>query len=159
MLERAPNHSFFCGGFKALAGGTDPYPWQEDLFSRLLRNQIPSECYIPTGLGKTSVILIWMLALAWQIVKNNVATLPRRLVYVVNRRTIVDQATAIVEAMATTLASSSTEQVRQIAMALRAIATTPLRGNSGSPLALSTLRGELADNEEWKKDPARRPSS
>ena len=28
------------------------------------------------------------------------------------------------------------------------------RANPASPLALSTLRGELADNREWQADPA-----
>jgi CRISPR-associated endonuclease/helicase Cas3 len=38
-------------------------------------------------LGKTSIIPLWLIALATG------AALPRRLVYIVNRRTVVDQAT------------------------------------------------------------------
>jgi CRISPR-associated endonuclease/helicase Cas3 len=43
---------------------------------------------LPTGLGKTSIIAIWLIALT-----NRPEVTPRRLVYVVNRRTVVDQTT------------------------------------------------------------------
>ncbi len=42
---------------------------------------------IPTGLGKTSVMAAWLVA------RSQKASLPRRLVYVVDRRAVVDQAT------------------------------------------------------------------
>ncbi len=48
---------------------------------------------IPTGLGKTSVTAMWLLALARRVRTGTAAGLPRRVVYVVNRRTVVDQAT------------------------------------------------------------------
>ena len=48
----------------------------------------PAACTLPTGLGKTSVVAGWLLALA-----ENPGAVPRRLVYVVNRRTVVDQTT------------------------------------------------------------------
>ena len=66
-----------------------PMPWQEDLFHKhFALGRIPQSCNLPTGLGKTSVMAIWLVALA-----SGGGTLPRRLVYVVNRRTVVDQAT------------------------------------------------------------------
>ena len=46
--------------------------------------------------------------------------------------------------------SKHSETLRAVAGALRKL------GSTGSlPVAVSTLRGELADNEEWKADPAR----
>src|SRR5579884_1473996 len=72
--------------------GRRPFPWQEDLYFRLESGNPPSGCDIPTGLGKTSVVALWLIALA-----NQSAKVPRRLVYVVNRRTVVDQTTAEVE--------------------------------------------------------------
>src|SRR5262245_5014560 len=65
-----------------------PFPWQASLHAHFVQGDFPSSCNLPTGLGKTSVIPIWLIALA-----TSPATLPRRLVYVVNRRTVVDQAT------------------------------------------------------------------
>ena len=73
--------------FEALTGHT-PMPWQELLYQRFIAGDFPQSLSLPTGLGKTTVIHIWLLALAVEPTR-----VPRRLVYVVNRRTIVDQAT------------------------------------------------------------------
>src|SRR6185437_14473878 len=74
--------------FKELTGNS-PFPWQTKLFGHFIAglDSIPTRCDIPTGLGKTSVIAIWLLA------REVCPSLPRRLVYVVNRRTVVDQTT------------------------------------------------------------------
>ncbi len=75
--------------------GNEPFAWQRELFARLTRGAFPSECDIPTGLGKTSIIVIWLLALADDIMQQgSQRTIPLRLVYVVDRRVIVDQATS-----------------------------------------------------------------
>src|SRR5581483_7264980 len=67
----------------------DPFPWQKDLLARFRSSEIPDVLDIPTGLGKTSVMAIWLVARACG------AKLPRRLVYVVDRRAVVDQATEV----------------------------------------------------------------
>lgn len=115
----------FPTAFEALTGNP-PFPWQRDLHDHWFsRGEFPDACTLPTGLGKTSVIAVWLIALA------NQKPVPRRLVYVVNRRTVVDQTTDEVE---------------------------KYRRNrpAGFPdLALSTLRGQFADNREWSADPSR----
>ena len=80
----------FESAFPALTGHRALH-WQRRLFGQLLLGEIPSLCDLPTGLGKTSVIPIWAIALAQQILCGSV-TLPRRLVYIVNRRTVVLEA-------------------------------------------------------------------
>ena len=85
----------FDWAFEALTGNT-PLRWQRRLFNRLYAGKVPQICDIPTGLGKTSVIPIWLIALSQQAAEGNV-TLPRRLAYIINRRTVVDQATTVVE--------------------------------------------------------------
>lgn len=115
----------FATVFKELTG-YEPLPWQSRLYDRLLAGDIPSTCDIPTGLGKTMVIPIWLIALKHQQMAGQ-GTLPRRLVYIINRRTVVDQATEVVE---------------------------EIRDKWTDPPAISTLRGELADNGEWRKDPS-----
>lgn len=71
--------------FKALTGFS-PLSWQKRLFSEYFgKGEIPSAVDIPTGLGKTAVMALWLIAQA------NGARLPRRLVYVVDRRAVVDQ--------------------------------------------------------------------
>ena len=116
----------FAPVFKELTG-YEPLPWQSRLYDRLHAGDIPRVCDIPTGLGKTMVIPIWLIALMHQQMAGQ-GTLPRRLVYIINRRTVVDQATEVVE---------------------------QIRNKWTDPLAVSTLRGELADNGEWRKDPSR----
>lgn len=121
--------------FKILTGHS-PFPWQVNLYERFIsdsENNIPAIAAIPTGLGKTNVIAIWLIALA-----NRPGKMPRRLVYVVNRRTVVDQTT------------DEVEKIRR-----------NLEGNPGlearlGSLAISTLRGQFSDNQTWSADPSRR---
>lgn len=123
----------FAETFKALTG-YPPFPWQTALFDLFMKGEIPPSCNLPTGLGKTSIIGVWLIAWA------NCAPVPRRLVYVVNRRTVVDQ---------------TTEEVKNYRKRLAEDAELkPLKDKLG-PLALSTLRGQLADNREWSADPSR----
>jgi CRISPR-associated endonuclease/helicase Cas3 len=111
--------------FHALTGNL-PFPWQRALYERFIEGDIPASCNLPTGLGKTSVIAIWLLALATHPDK-----MPRRLVYVVNRRTVVDQ---------------TTEEVEKY---------LERRDHNIPEFAVSTLRGQFADNRDWSADPSR----
>ncbi len=119
-----------------------PFPWQAALYKRFVIGNFPKGCDLPTGLGKTSVIALWLLALT----KN--PKLPRRLVYVVNRRTVVDQSTAEAERISQQLLTPKANHLRD---ALDAMAAT----KAEKPLVISTLRGEFADNGLWRRDPSR----
>lgn len=116
----------FRATFRQLTG-YEPLRWQTRLYVEWFsRGRIPSACDLPTGLGKTSIMAIWLIARA------SGANLPRRLVYVVDRRAVVDQATRFAET---------------------------LRETAGQALGLdhlpiSTLRGRFVDNREWLADPA-----
>jgi CRISPR-associated endonuclease/helicase Cas3 len=111
----------FDARFKQLTGH-EPLRWQKRLFQRLLSADLPVAIDLPTGLGKTSVIAIWYLALTER------ARLPRRLAYVVDRRAVVDQATAVAEQI----------KIR----------------SGDATLRVSTLRGQFVDNRAWLEDPA-----
>ncbi len=87
---------------------------------------------IPTGLGKTGVMAIWLVARACG------APLPRRLAYVVDRRAVVDQATEVAEGLRNCVDRDA--ELRQ-ALGLE------------RPLPISTLRGQHIDNKEWLEDP------
>src|SRR3990172_4163537 len=110
-----------------------PLHWQWRLFKRFCRNDVPKICALPTGLGKTSVIHIWLLALRRQILEDK-PRLPTRLVYVVDRRTVVDQATEL---------------------AVHAEKNLAALGLPSDWLSVSTLRGQSADNRKWSIDPSR----
>ena len=89
----------FDAAFKKLTDNP-PFPWQRRLYERFVADgteNIPAACSLPTGLGKTSVVAVWLLALAKFAGADSKIRIPRRLVYVVNRRTVVDQTTAEVE--------------------------------------------------------------
>lgn len=121
-----------------LPEGSTPFPWQARLLERFCRHDeigLPTRLDIPTGLGKTSVIAIWLLGRALGGVG-----LPRRLVYVVDRRAVVDQASAVAEELRTWL--EGTHEVRA------------MLGLGERPLPISTLRGQHVDNREWLEDPS-----
>ncbi len=117
-----------------LGEGETPFPWQETLLASFTREKIPAALDIPTGLGKTAVMAIWLVARA------SGAKLPRRLVYVVDRRAVVDQATEVALNL-----RSWVERRQDVQAAL---------GLGGRALPISTLRGRYVDNREWLEDPA-----
>ncbi len=121
--------------------GSAPFPWQQALYDRLLCSDPPSVANLPTGLGKTAVVAIWLITLL-----THPDRVPRRLVYVVNRRTVVDQTSAEVERLRERLRANP-----ELNAKLTALCAVPV----DVPLALSTLRGQFADNREWCADPAR----
>lgn len=122
----------FDASFEALTGHS-PMRWQRRLFEEFSAGRIPDAVDLPTGLGKTSVMAIWLIALAAQAAAGRVS-LPRRLIYVVDRRTVVDQATAFAERLQ-----------RQAG----------ILGEPFENLPISTLRGQHVDNRRWIDDPSR----
>ncbi len=127
--------------------GFAPFPWQERLFALFVAGRFSEcqTCSLPTGLGKTSLIVLWLLALA-----KNPSVVPRRLVYIVNRRTVVDQTTNEAVALRDAL-----EKIPKLKKTLTDLVGIPALIADQSPLAISTLRGQFADNQEWSADPSR----
>lgn len=80
------------------------------------------------------MIAIWLIARAFA------AKLPRRLVYVVDRRAVVDQAT---------------EEATRLREFVEANLSMKAGLSLGSKmLPVSTLRGQLVDNREWLEEPS-----
>lgn len=134
--------SDFPKAFEALTGAP-PFPWQSALYADFIAGRFPSSANLPTGLGKTAVIAIWLCALA-----TKPESTPRRLIYVVNRRTVVDQTTGEVEKWRANLALAGLKS------ALATLCAVPL-ATDDEPLAISTLRGQFADNRAWSADLSR----
>ena len=111
-----------------------PFRWQMRLLRRLLDADLPRVVDIPTGLGKTAVMALWLIALA------EGARLPRRLVYVVDRRAVVDQATRFAERLRLNMSGELASR---------------LRLGAENRLPISTLRGGFADNRDWLEDPSK----
>jgi len=116
-----------------LASEEAPFHWQQQLLTQFLAGHIPDALDIPTGLGKTAVMAIWLVA------RVGGANVPRRLVYVVDRRAVVDQAT--------TVALGLWQFVQE---------RDDIKAKLGAPngLPISTLRGQHIDNREWLENPA-----
>jgi len=142
--------------FKALTG-YNPLRWQKRLYEKLLSGDVPASIDLPTGIGKTSIIVIWLIAFAVQAITRKAPCLPRRLIYIVNRRTVVDQATQIAEKIRKRLLGQEevSSDERAVLDCLKEALQQVAAIEKEPPLAISTLRGELADNEEWKADPTR----
>ena len=114
----------------------NPFPWQIELLTRLetgIKERISLD--IPTGLGKTSVMAAWLVA------KAQGANLPCRLVYVVDRRAVVDQATREAERLKKWIDGNE-------------IVKNALGIKNDQQLAISTLRGQFADSGQWLSDPS-----
>lgn len=112
--------------------GKEPLSWQSRLFEHFASGVLCDAIDLPTGLGKTMVMAIWLIA------RRVNTKLPRRLIYVVDRRTVVDQATDLAQRLVQ-----------------RPITKWMHDAFNGEPPAISTLRGRLADNREWSRDPTR----
>ena len=119
--------------------GYSPMQWQHRLFHQFMARRIPTALDLPTGLGKTSVMPIWLIALA--LVSDAASKdIPRRLVYIVDRRAVVDQATAEAEKLRAALEADAKDLKELLRL-------------DGS-LPISTLRGQYVDNREWLENPA-----
>jgi CRISPR-associated endonuclease/helicase Cas3 len=132
MAEHFTEDSFGCA-FAALTGFA-PLSWQRRLYREWATDPFKPTPVIdlPTGMGKTAVMAIWLIARA------NKFDVPTRLIYVVDRRTVVDQATDLAQ------------------MLVQRPITKWMHDTFGGVLpAVSTLRGQLADNREWSRDPSK----
>jgi CRISPR-associated helicase Cas3 len=93
----------------------------------LATGAVPHALDLPTGLGKTTVMALWLLARAAG------ATVPRRLVYVVDRRAVVDQASSVADALREALERRPELSAMKASLGL------------AGPLPISTLRGAHLD--------------
>lgn len=140
--------SFFGDHFIRLTS-REPYPWQRKLFLRFIApptDPWPEVIDLPTGAGKTSVLYVWLLALAWSV-QTRTFSVPRRLAWIVNRRVVVDQVTSEVEEIVERLQAGDSEN-----QLLRELLASVSLG--GIALGASTLRGQFADNGDWSRDPS-----
>jgi CRISPR-associated endonuclease/helicase Cas3 len=129
--------------------GVPPFPWQDRLAREVAGTGWPAELDIPTGCGKTSAIDVAVFTLALQA--NQPITqrkAPVRIVFIVDRRLVVDEAFARAQKLAHVLANPIDGVVARVASNLRRLA-----GEDAAPLAVARLRGGLPREPDWARTP------
>lgn len=126
--------------------GYDPFPWQRRLVKDVLRDGWPGVLDLPTGSGKTAALDVALFTLASNIGATP-RTAPLRIVYVVDRRTIVDQAFERAETIRGALRESTDEIVGRVRQRLAA------RTYDEVPLRTALLRGGIARDDAWARTP------
>ena len=131
----------------------DPFPWQQRLADRVCSTAAdavwPDALALPTGSGKTTCIDIAVYALACQAhLPTHNRTAPRRILFVVDRRVIVDEAFEHAFALAKRLNEANSGILKDVADALRGIA------GSDTPLTCHQLRGGMYRDDAWARTPS-----
>lgn len=129
--------------------GVAPFPWQRRLLERLTGGgSWPKVLDLPTGCGKTAALDIALFHLALEADRGPDRRAPVRIVLVVDRRLVVDDAFARARKLADALAHAPAGTVRaRIADRLRWLAI------DGPPLVARRLRGGLPREEDWARTP------
>lgn len=134
--------------FHQAVHGRPPLPWQDRLARRVRDRGWGTDegiltIGVQTGLGKTTCIDIAVWALAVDATKPPAdRRLPRRIWYVVDRRLLVDEATARAEHLARVLTEAGTATTGPIAGVARSLKA--LGGRGTEALHVAALRGGVA---------------
>lgn len=145
--------------FAAVNAGREPFPWQarlaEEAAARMADGHsdiLPDLLDVPTGAGKTSVIDVVTFLQALESAQPPAQrVVPRRTVFVVDRRVVVDQVDEHVRRLAAQLRERVAEDgvVGEVARALKA-----LHGSDREPpVKTGTLRGGIERDESWARRP------
>lgn len=126
-----------------------PMRWMRRLFGRLTEGGHPNLIDLPTGAGKTDVTVIWILALAWYgLERGSRKPVPRRLVWVVNRRVLVQQVFRLARQLDVRLSACN----RELSELRKGLAS--LSGDPADIFRVVQLRGQLVDDREWSVAPS-----
>ncbi|HEU4583756.1 MAG TPA: type I-U CRISPR-associated helicase/endonuclease Cas3 [Polyangiaceae bacterium] len=133
-----------------------PFPWQEGLAHKVVREGWPSALDIPTGAGKTAAIDVAVFHLAVEACANKKDraaewTAPRRIFFIVDRRLVVDDAHSRAFAIASALNSATSGILKDVADALRKL-QGPVGGGE-SVLRVGRLRGGAPRDPDWLRTP------
>ncbi len=139
----------FVAFFRAVHG-YDPFPWQARLAERVLAGGWPEKALdVPTGAGKTATIDIAVFHLAMEANRGAERRAPVRILFVVDRRLIVDDAYERARTIAEKLANAEAGVLARVAERLRRLAE-----DGQPPLVVARLRGGAPKEPDWVRTPA-----
>ena len=122
--------------------GLEPFPWQVRLTKTVLEDgRWPEVIDLPTGSGKTAVIDTAIFTLAAQP-----DLFPRRVVFVIDRRIIVNQVCKRAETIEKALSRAQSGVLGRVRDRLLAI-------TDGVPLGVAALKGGVPIDNEWISRP------
>lgn len=128
-----------------------PFPWQERLLRSIVQERRwPALLDLPTGTGKTAAIDIALFHLALEADRLRERRAPLRIVYLVDRRTVVTQAAQRARKIAERLkaAEGGSGVLARVAQRLRGLV------QEGDLVQVAELRGGIAKEEAWARSPA-----
>ena len=122
--------------------GCDPFPWQTRLMEQVLvRGGWPRVIDLPTGAGKTAVLDIAIFAMSCRP-----DTSPRRIVFVIDRRIVVDQVYKRAQMIRDGIKNGNADVLAKVRARLRKI-------GGDEPLGVTALRGGVPIDSEWARRP------
>lgn len=121
--------------------GYEAFPWQKRLTERVLGSGWPSVVDLPTGTGKTALLDVAVFALA-----TDPTEAPRRIVFVIDRRIVVDQVCKRAERIRKQIQAGKTTVLRQVRSSLEQV-------GGGRPLGVAALRGGIPLDRGWARRP------
>ena len=143
---------FFESHYRNLRDPFVPMKWMGRMFEDIIAGRPPSLVDLPTGAGKTDLIVIWLIALAWYgHDRKQAKPIPRRLVWVVNRRVLVQQVHDMVRELRRVLDESESDKTNELKRALRSL----YGFDDWEILNIVQLRGQRLDDREWSLAPTR----
>ncbi|MDE0319334.1 MAG: type I-U CRISPR-associated helicase/endonuclease Cas3 [Acidimicrobiaceae bacterium] len=128
----------------AAVHGCPPYSWQDRLTAQVLADgRWPDVIDLPTGTGKTAVLDTAVFTLA-----ARPDLFPRRVVFVIDRRIVVDQVYKRAETISKRIREAGSDVLARLASALDKVCP-----DSDEPLGVSALRGGIPLDNDWATRP------
>ena len=122
--------------------GDAPFPWQQRLTAQVLASgKWPKVIDLPTGTGKTAVLDTAVFAMA---ACPDIS--PRRIVFVIDRRIVVDQVHKRAQRIRQRIKKSSTKVLASVKSRLQSI-------SGGELLGVAALRGGIPVDDKWAECP------
>lgn len=134
--------------YAALRPGKHPFPWMGRLFERITSGEPPLLADLPTGAGKTDIAVVWLIALAFYGAEgaSKCTPVPRRLIWVVNRRVLVGQIYRLATSLRALIESPESSDLRG--------GLARLTADDDVPFRVVQLRGQVVDDREWSFNPS-----